>query len=463
MDIDTITEKEETQLPKEFGIPSVHLRQINDWLDAGEAEKVRGYVRDLHAADIADLIEKLDSDGRERLLDTVRADLPAMVFSHLDEQVRAAVLARMSADEIGRIVAELRSDDALDLIEDLDKDKRSIALKYLSVLARAFVEEGLTFPEESAGRLMCRELIAIPEFWTVTKTLRYLRMAGESLPDNFLDIYIVDPMHQVKGVVPLSRLIRASRNQKVGDIAQTDVYPVAAETDQEDVGFLFRKYGLSSAPVIDSAERLIGIITADDVLEIVYSEAGEDILKLGGVSEDDIYAAAIKTSRSRFSWLGINLVTAIAASVVIGLFEATIDQVVALAVLMPIVASMGGNAGTQTLTVAVRALATKELGPANALRVVGKETLVGAINGVLFALIASIVVMFWFRDPLLGVVIGLAMIVNLLVAGLAGALIPLGLNRIRIDPAVASSVVLTTITDVVGFFVFLGLASIILF
>ncbi|MEE8622288.1 MAG: magnesium transporter, partial [Alphaproteobacteria bacterium] len=328
------------------------------------------------------------------------------------------------------------------------------------------LEEGLSWPEDSAGRLMQSELVAVPSFWTVGETIDFLRQAAErdseELPEEFYDIFVVDPKHKPVGTIPLSRLLRTKRPVKLSDLMMPDMRLVPVEMDQEAVAFLFRRYDLASAPVVDEAGRLVGVITVDDVLDVIDEEAEEDIMRLGGVVETDLYRAVLDTTKSRFSWLVVNLATAIVASIVIGFFEVTIRQIVALAVLMPIVASMGGNAGTQTLTVAVRALAMKELTASNTLRAVGKEVLVGGFNGVLFAVLMGIVAWLWFASPAIGLVIAAAMVINLLVAGLAGVAIPLGLERTGVDPAVASGVVLTTVTDVVGFLAFLGLAALFL-
>jgi magnesium transporter len=295
----------------------------------------------------------------------------------------------------------------------------------------------------------------------VGETIDYMR-AAKDLPDDFYDLYIVDPKHQPIGYVPLSRAMRARRPVKLTEIMNEDMKTVPITMDQEEVAYLFRQYGLVSAPVVDDAGRLVGVVTVDDVVHIIDEEAEEDLLKLAGVQETDLYSAVLDTTKARFTWLLINLFTAVAASVVIGFFEGTLQQIVALAVLMPIVASMGGNAGTQTLTVAVRAIAMRDLSAGNALRFVGKELLVGLANGVMFAAVAGAVAWFWFDQPMIGVIIAAAMLINLVAAALSGALVPLGLEKVGIDPAVASSVVLTTVTDVIGFLAFLGLATLFL-
>jgi magnesium transporter len=319
----------------------------------------------------------------------------------------------------------------------------------------------LSYPEESAGRLMQRETVAVPSAWTVGETIDYMR-ESEDLPDDFYDLFIVNPKHLPIGAIPLSRVLRSRRPVRLTEIMDTDLHLLPIAMDQEDVAYQFRQYGLVSAPVVDEAGRLVGVITVDDVVHVIDEEAEDDLMKLGGVTETDLYSAALDTAKARFSWLVVNLLTAILASVVIGLFQDSIKKAVALAVLMPIVASMGGNAGTQTLTVAVRSLAMKDLTAANALRFVGKELLVGSFNGLTFAVLTGMVAWLWFDSPGLGLLMATAMIVNLLVASLSGTLIPLGLERLGVDPAIASSVFLTTVTDVVGFFAFLGLAALFL-
>jgi magnesium transporter len=321
----------------------------------------------------------------------------------------------------------------------------------------------LSFPEYSAGRLMQREFVAVPQFWTVGKTIDFLRAAADELPDEFFDLFVIDPAYHIVGEIPLNRLIRAKRSEKIESLKLKDTHPIPADMDQEEVAQLFRRENLMSAPVVDEENRLIGVITVDDVVDVIDQEAQEDILKLAGVKDEgDLYKNLPATTWSRFRWLFVNLWTAILASAIISLFDATIEQVVALAILMPIVASMGGNAGTQAMTVAVRALATREVSDTNALRIVTKEALVGTLNGAAFAIIMGVIAAVWFHSPVLGGVIGAAMIINLFCAGLFGAGIPIVLDKMGSDPALSSAIFLTTVTDVVGFFAFLGLASIFL-
>ncbi|MBT3306545.1 MAG: magnesium transporter [Alphaproteobacteria bacterium] len=445
-------------------------RDIVEALADGDSGRVRSLVETLHHADAADLLERLSPDDRALAVDILRPDFDPEILSELDETVRDQVVDHLGLENVVAAVQEMESDDALEVVEELDEDEQQQVLDAISPSERTIIEEGLSYPEDSAGRLMQRELVTVPTFWNVGQTIDFLRQSAENesggegdLPDQFYDLFVVDPAHKPIGSITLSRLLRTGRAAAVTDIMGTDMKILPVTMDQEEVAFVFRQRDLVSAPVVDEAGRLVGAITIDDVVDVIHEEFEEDIMRLGGVKEDDLYDATVATTQARFMWLLVNLVTAILASIVIGLFDATLEQMVALAVLMPIVASMGGNAGTQTLTVAVRALAMKELTPTNAARVIGKEALVGVFNGVLFAGLIGGVAWFWFGNSALGVVIGMAMIVNMFVAGVAGTTIPLALNKFGIDPAVASSVFLTTITDVVGFFVFLGLAALFLF
>ena len=435
-------------------------------LAANDDRRVREIVRGLHHADFADILQRLSPEDRGRVVDIIRDEFPAGVLSELDETVRDQVIEHLGIDDVAAALVELDSDDALEVVEELPALEQQQVLDAIPVGERTLIEQGLTYPEESAGRLMQREVVTVPTHWSVGETIDFLRASADSdapsLPTQFYDIFVVDPARRPVGAISLSRLLQARRPVPVIDIMQTEMKLLPVTTDQEDVAFVFRQRDLVSAPVVDDSGRLVGAITVDDVVDVIHEENEEDILLLGGVKEDDLYVATLDTTRARFAWLLVNLATAILASAVISLFDATIEQMVALAILMPIVASMGGNAGTQTLTVTVRALAMKELTPTNALRVIGKELMVGGMNGLLFAVIIGGVTWLWFGSATLGAVIGMAMIANLIVAGLAGTTIPLLLDRVGVDPAVASGVFLTTVTDVVGFFVFLGLAALVL-
>jgi magnesium transporter len=449
-----------------YELDTEQVDEIVDALDAGDFALVRSLCAPLHYSDVADLLEWLSTADRLRLLDVLGGDLDADALSELDDNVRDEILEHWGLENIVQAVTDLDSDDAVDFIEDLDEENQRRVLDAIPAEDRTFIVESLKYPEDSAGRLMQRELVSVPEFWTVGKTIDFMRQsaddAPESLPEFFYDIYVVDPSHKPVGAVGLSSLLRSRRSVKVTDIMWEEMHIVPVVTDQEDVAYLFRQRDLVSAPVVDDGGRLVGAITVDDIVDVIDEEHEEDMMLLAGVGEDDLYDATLDTMRSRFIWLAVNLLTAVLASAVISLFEATIEQIVALAVLMPIVASMGGNAGTQTLTVAVRGLATKELTATNARRVISKEVMVGSINGILFAVIAGSVAWLWFDDRALGLVIGLAMVINMVVAGFAGTSIPILLERAGIDPAIASSVFVTTVTDVIGFFAFLGLAALIL-
>lgn len=427
--------------------------------DEQPPEAILALIEPLHAADVADLLEQLTHEERVALLHAMGDEIDAEVLSYLDYSVREDLVEILDTEQLASIVNDLDSDDAVDFIEVLDEDDQKELLRAIPAEDRAIYEESLSYPEESAGRLMRRETVTIPEFWTVGQTIDFMRDEELDLPDDFYNLIVVSPAHKPVGLIQLSKILRSRRIVPVKELIEEEPRLIPVEMDQEDVAFFFRQYGLVEAPVVDDDDRVIGVITVDDIVNVMDEEHEEDILKLGGVAEDDFYSDFVETTRLRFSWLAVNLLTAIAASLVIALFEDALAQIVALAVLMPIVASMGGNAGTQTLTVAVRALATNELTAGNAVRIVVKEVLVGGTNGILFAIIMGLIAWFWFSDPLLGAVIAGAMTLNLVVAGFAGTMIPLGLDRIGQDPAISSTVFLTTITDVVGFFVFLGLAS----
>ncbi len=443
-----------------YGLSHEIVEAVETAVDEGESPSaIRALVIPLHAADLADLLERLPKDDRLAVVHALGEELDSDVFSYLDDSVRESIVDELPNAVLANIVRDLESDDVIDFLEDLDEEDQREILDSVPAEDRVLYEQSLSFPEYSAGRLMRRETVTIPEFWTVGQTIDFMRGEDTDLPDDFYNLIVVTPAHKPVGLVQLSKLLRTKRVVPISAVMETDNKVMPADMDQEDVAFLFRQYGLVEAPVVDGDGRLVGVLTIDDIVDVMDEEHEDDILKLGGVSEDDFYSDFMETTRLRFSWLLVNLATAIVASLVIALFEDALAKVVALAVLMPIVASMGGNAGTQTLTVAVRALATNELTTKNALRILVKEVLVGGANGILFAIIMGIIAWLWFGDPLLGGVIATAMIANLLIAGLSGVLIPLGIEKIGQDPAIASTVFLTTITDVVGFFVFLGLAS----
>lgn len=427
-------------------------------LDSDDGAAILEIVEPLHPAEIADLIEMLRGPMRTQLVELLRPKFDPEILSELDETVRDEVAEQLGTETIAKAIAALDSDDALNLISTLEETKQRRVLHAISFALRSMLEEGLAFPEESAGRLMQREFVAVPAFWTVGEVIDFLR-ESDDLPDDFYDVFVVDPRHRLIGYVALNRILRAKRPVKIRDIMIDEFVSVPVQMDQEEVAYVFAQQDLVSAPVVDQSERLIGVITIDDIVDVIHQEAEEDLMRLGGVQEDDLYAAVLDTGKARFMWLFVNLITAVLASVVIGLFQGTIEQVVMLAVLMPIAASMGGNAGTQTLTVAVRALAMKELTTTNAFRVLSKEVLVGTFNGLLFAVIIGVIASIWSGSIAIGAVMAAAMVITMIIAGLAGAAIPLGLSHTRFDPAIASGVFLTTITDVVAFLAFLGLGA----
>ena len=434
------------------------LHAVIDALETEDTTLARELTIYLHEADLADLLQVLRQDDRAALIGALGEDFKAAALPELDEAVRDQVLEEMPPEQVAEALQELDSDEAVYLLEDLDRKDREDILSKLPYFERIALQRSLEYPEDSAGRIMQTDLIAVPPFWSVGQTIDYMREADD-LPERFYEVFVVDPAYHLIGCVALNKILRSKRPTEMETIVDEEMHPIPVSVDQEEVARLFERYNLNSAPVIDKDDRLVGVITADDIVEVVQEEASEDILAMGGVGGESVVDSVWETTRLRFTWLVANLLTAIAASIVISFFEATIEQMVALAVLMPIVASMGGNAGTQTMTVAVRALATQDLGPANAMRIVGRECAVGLLNGVLFAVIMALIAYFWFGSDGLGLVIGVAMVVNLFAAALAGILIPLGLDALDLDPAIASGVFVTTVTDVVGFFAFLGLAA----
>ncbi len=434
------------------------VRAVSDAVAAFDEARVRNLVVNLRPPDLADLIELLDPGERATFVQSLGTAIDYDVFSELDETVRDQLTLELPNTYLAKAVTELDSDDAAYVLERLDPEDRQEVFDRLSVTDRAALERNLDYPEKTAGRLMQGEFVSVAPFWNVGQVIDYMRETDD-LPTTFSEIYVVDPGFKVLGSVNLSHLLRTKRHVAIEDLMNDDVTLIDAMADQEQVAHQFERYDLFSAPVVDGNGRLIGVVTVDDVVEVIHDEADEDIRRLGGVGDESVTDTVLNTTKSRFVWLLVNLFTAIVASAVIKLFDASIEEMVALAVLMPIVASMGGNAGTQTMTVAVRALATRDLGTVNATRVVIREVFVGVLNGFLFAFILAVVTVAWFGSGPLGLVIAMAMIFNHLAAALAGILIPIVLDRLNYDPAVASSVFVTTITDVVGFFAFLGLAT----
>jgi len=435
------------------------VRAVSDALGALDEARVRALVSELRPPDLADLIEHLEPGERAPFVQSLGTEIDYDAFSELDETVRDQLSGELPNAYLAKAVTELDSDDAAYFIETLEPEDRDEVLDQLSATDRAALKRNLDYPDETAGRLMQGEFVSVAPFWNVGQVIDYMRETDD-LPTTFSEIYVVDPGFKVLGAVNLSHLLRSKRHIAIDGLMRSDVPTIEATADQEEVARLFERYDLYSSPVVDANNRLVGVVTVDDVVEVIHDEADEDIRRLGGVGDESVMDTVLNTTRSRFIWLLVNLLTAVLASAVIKLFDASIEQMVALAVLMPIVASMGGNAGTQTMTVAVRALATRDLSAVNASRVIIREVSVGLLNGLLFALILAAVTIAWFGSGQLGLVIGAAMIFNHLAAALAGILIPLTLERLGYDPAVASSVFVTTITDVIGFFAFLGLATI---
>ena len=444
------------------GLSAEFLKSFQTAMDSGRIDEVQRLAGTLHPADLADLLEALPPEKREDLVDVLRQDLNPAMIAELDEAVLERVADQLSAQEMADAVAEMETDDAVDVVEELGKQEQRAVLNALPIGERTLIEEGLSYPEDSAGRLMQRNVVAVPSHWNVGQAIDFMR-EEEGLPRDFFDIFLVDPTHKPIGAIPLSRVMRTQRHITLNDLMLEDMKIIPGALDQEEVAFVFRQRDLVSAPVVDDGGRLIGVVTVDDIVDVIHEEHEEDIMRLGGVGEeDDLYNAVIATTRSRFFWLLIHLLAAIVASYVISFFVGTIEEMVALAVLMPIVATMGGTASVQALTVAVRAIAMKELTMSNALRAISKEVMVGVLNGLLFALLIGAIAWVWFGSPALAGVLGMAIVINLTVAGLSGSALPVLLQRLGFDPAVASSAFLTSITDVVGFYVFLGLAAILL-
>ena len=441
------------------GISPDFLGALRERIENGDADEIREIADHLHEADFADVLEALNADERLATVKALGPDFDVTVLTELDETIRDELLEALPNKQLAEGLSDLETDDAIHLLEDLDKPDQTEILSFIPAPERAALERNLEYPEDSAGRLMQSDFIAVPPFWTVGDAIDHARETSD-LPDEFYELFVIDPAYRLIGRLPLYRLLRSKRPAKIQDIMDTEPQQVDVEMDQEEVARLFERYNLVSVPVIDESERLVGVITIDDIVDVIEEEADEDIKRLAGVAdEEEISDSTLATARYRFPWLFVNLLTAIAASAVIAIFEDVIAQVVALAVLMPIVASMGGNAGTQSLTVAVRALATKDLTSANTRRIIYREAIVGFLNGVGFAAILGLGGFFSTQDPVIGLVLAAAMIINMLVAGLSGILVPITLQRLNFDPAVSSAVFVTTVTDVVGFFAFLGLAA----
>ncbi|MEP5153175.1 magnesium transporter [Planktotalea sp.] len=460
-DSDLLTDKRTEAEEGDYALGRSDVAAILDAVERGDQGQLTMRMEPLHSADIADLLEQISSAERQRLIHLYDREFDGDILSELDESIRDEVIATLRPEVLADAVRELESDDVVDLIEDMDVVRQDVILDVLEDSDRVAVEQSLTYPEKSAGRLMQREVVMAPEHWTVGEAIDYLRVR-ETLPEQFYHIILVDPRFKPVGNVTLGKLMGSRRDVLLWEIIETVFQVIPAMQDEAEVAYAFNQYHLISAPVVDENERLVGMITIDDAMIVLDEEHEEDILRLAGVGDGSLSDRVINTTRQRLPWLAVNLVTAIAASLVIAQFDAAISQIVALAVLMPIVASMGGNAGTQSLTVAVRAIATKDLTGSNVWRVIRREVLVGLINGFVFAVVLGIVGVIWFGSPALGYILAAAMVINMVVAGLAGTVIPVILDKLGIDPALASGAFVTTVTDVVGFFAFLGLAAMVL-
>lgn len=452
---------------EEHPIPVRDLEgRLNPWfietveaaIEAGDAIALSVLAGDLHEADTGDLLETLSAEHRAAFIRLLGEDFDYAALTETDEAVRLQLLEDLPNDVIAEGLGELESDDAVYILEDMDEDDQAAILQELPYADRAQLKKALDYPEDSAGRRMQSEFIAIAPFWTVGQTIDYMREARD-LPDSFYEIYVVDAAFKLLGSVHLDKILRTRRAEKVTSIMAERLDAVEAVEDLEEVARRFERYNLVSTAVVDENGRLVGVLTVDDIVDVIQEEAEEDLRALAGVGDEEISDSVMTIARSRLTWLVVNLATAVLASVVIALFEDTIEAMVALAVLMPIVASMGGNAGTQTMTVAVRGIATQELGARNLLRVLNREVLVSMLNGLVLAGLVGVAAWLWFSSSGLAIVIGGAIIINMLFAGLSGILIPMALDRLKIDPAIASSVFVTTVTDVVGFFAFLGIAA----
>ncbi len=445
-----------------YGLTPIVEDAILNAINKKNRISLKKLIEPLHPADQADMLERLSNEKLNIYLTILGRSLDPEVLVYLDHNVQEKVFNILGPKVLAKAIPELHSDDAVEILQELEEKDRNVVIKQLPKADRILVEEALSYPEYSAGRLMQREFLAFPGNWTVGQTIDHMRANPQDEEDSFYSIYIVDPAHRLMGVISLSKLLSAKRPVRLNDLMELKPRNVNVKTDQEEVALLFQQYGLVNMPVVDNADRLLGVIIVDDIVDVINEEAEEDLQGLTGVSDLSITSSFLETAKGRFSWLILNMFTAVLASSVIGLFQEEIEKLVALAVLMPIVASMGGNAGTQTVTVAVRALATRQLNYSNLQKFVLKETWVGMINGFLFALLSIVLAYLWFGDKEIAIIMGLAMIANLLFAGVLGTLIPLTLEKFKIDPAISSSVFLTTATDVIGFFTFLGLSALVI-
>ncbi len=450
--VETRLYDEDGHLRTEFTASALSAIELND------AAALSVIISPLHESELGDLLEALSSADRLRLVVLAGDDFDINSLTEVDEAIRKDIIDTLPNDKIAEAIKDLDSDDAVYILEDLEAEDQREVLDNLPFDDQVLLRRSLEYPEESAGRRMQTEFIAVPPFWNVGQTIDYMR-DEDNLPERFHEVFVVSPQYELMGYIQLDKLLRAHRNVIVDQLLEPSLHPIKATMDQEEAAYIFQQYDLISAAVVDNGSRLVGVMTIDDIVDVIHQEADEDIKRLAGVGDEELSDSVLEITKSRFLWLLINLVTAIMASAVIGMFDATIEQMVALAILMPIVASMGGNAGTQTMTVAVRALATKDMDSYNTKRIIRREVLVGLINGLAFASLIGIASSFWFGNTDLGIIIGIAMVFNMVCAALAGISIPILLDHFDIDPAIASSVFVTTVTDVIGFFAFLGLAA----
>ncbi len=441
-----------------YGVSEGLLAQIVEAIQQNDVARVEKLTDSLHAADIANLISKFDPEERRTYLQQTKHRLDPEILTFIEDPIKEEVLEIVGMKGVAQAVTSLESDDAIHLIEDLDQKQQRAVLRQVPAQERAMLEEALAYPEDSAGRMMQRQLVCVPVFWSVKEVIDFIRET-QDLPENFYDIYVVDPRHHPIGVISCDRILRYSPTTSVGEIMNSDLKTVPVEMDQEEVALLFSHYALLTVPVIDHAGRIVGMITVDDIVDVIEEEAEEDIMHLAGVRESDFHAPIVQTSYWRSRWLMVTLMSTLIASSVISQFQESIEEKVALSFLMIIVAAMGGNSGMQTVTVTVRALATRELLSANTWKAIAKEMLVGLMNGSIFAITLSSVVYFWLHDLALSLILGISIMCIMLWSGVAGVCMPIIVQRLGMDPAISAGPMLTTTTDIIGFAIFLGLAT----
>ena len=452
---------DERQVKSFYGASADLVKSLVQALDEPTPDRAQALIANLHAADMADVLENLQPEYRRKLIEILRPHFDPEILSHLDDSVRDEVIERIGTEDLAAALSDLESDDALSVIEDLDQTLQREVLRAIPAEERAILEEVLTYPEDSAGRLMQREVAYVPTFWTVGDVMTHLTKSAE-VPGSFYDVFVVNPKHQPVGSVPVCRLLKQQPDTPIEAVMDTELYKIPVNLDKEEVAHIFHHYGLVSAPVIDTSNRLVGMVTVDDVVNVMEEEATEDIMHLAGISESDFHAPVAATFITRFRWLFVTLINTAIAAFVISQFQHTIEKLVVLAVLMPIANAMAGNSGMQVVTVTVRALATRDLRPANLLRTFRKELSVGFMNGLLFAVIVGVLSAFFFKSLGLSLVLAGALIFNMAWASFAGIMLPITIHKMGLDPALSAGPLLTTTTDVIGFAVFLGLASLFL-